>query len=126
MIETSGKFAADIQWDRSDATVYRVGTFFGGMCKPQSSKLLLALLRSPNRIVHRDQLLGLIDYRGNEPPERILSVCVSRARAALKAKFLPMNIYSAHATGYYMLREDIDVIVQGLRDAGIEVIHNGS
>ena len=94
----------------SDARVYRINHWLSRPCSVQGAKILAALLDAKGQVVPRDRLVYIIDYAGDLPIERILSVNISRLRVALRNRGLKVSVNNAHSKGYYIDTKDADVI----------------
>ena len=94
-----------------DTRVYRANDWLGRPCQVQGAKILMALIDAPGKIVPRDRLAHIIDYAGDLPIERILSVNVSRLNSALSKRGMP-RVKNAHGKGYYVDADDAKRILE--------------
>lgn len=84
-----------------DTRVYQVNKWLGRPCQVQGAKMLMTMIDAPGKVIPRDRLAHIIDYRGDLPVERILAVNVSRLNKALTNKGMP-RAKNAHGKGYYV------------------------
>ena len=95
-----------------DARVYRINNWLRRPCQVQSAKMLKALLDANGKVVPRDRLTHLMNYQGDLPVERILTVNGSRLNKALENKGLPRAVKNAFGQGYYVSVDDTKRILE--------------
>ena len=94
------------EYERPDATVtpevQRVRKWLGRPTRIQTAKMLMALLKSPGQIVSNDRLAFAMDYDGDAPVTRILSVHSSHLRKSLQNKGLPRSVRTGYGAGRWI------------------------
>jgi DNA-binding response OmpR family regulator len=100
-----------------DARAYQINNWLHRPCQIQSAKMLKALLDADGKVVLRDRLAFLMNYQGDLPAERILTVNGSRLNKALENKGLPRAVRNAFGQGYYIETKNADAIRAAMENA---------
>ena len=88
----------------------KIRKWLGRPARVQTVKMLDALLKSPGQIVTNDRLAFAMEYDGDKPVFKILSVHSTYLRNALERRGLPRSVRTGYGSGRWIDPENAALI----------------